>query len=70
MQLSGYLLGLLLIPVILGLLAEALSAGLGSAATALALVAVLPLFAITITGAYSQLQPEVGSARAFTRSAR
>ena len=70
MQLSGYLLGLLLIPVILGLVAEALIAGLGSAATALALVAVLPLFATTITGAYRQLQPEVGSASAFTRSAR
>ena len=51
-------------------MAEALIAGLGSAATALALVAVLPLFATTITGAYRQLQPEVGSASAFTRSAR
>ena len=70
MQLSGYLLGLLLIPVVLGIVAEALIPGMGAAATALALIGVLPLFATTITGAYCQLEPEVSSAAAFMRSAR
>ena len=70
MQLSGYLLGLLLIPVVVGIVAEALIPGMGAAATALALIGVLPLFATTITGAYCQLEPEVSSAAAFMRSAR
>ena len=70
MQLSGYLLGLLLIPVVVGIVAEALIPGMGAAATALALIGVLPLFATTITGAYCQLEPEVSSAGAFMRSAR
>lgn len=67
MQLSGYLLGLLLMPVLVGVLGEALWPGLGSATTLVALVVVLPLLASTITNAYVQLQPEVISATAFTR---
>ena len=51
------LLALLALPFGLGLLAEALGAGLGVAVTALTLVMVLPLIAATVCAAYRQLSP-------------
>ena len=51
--------GLLIIPVLIGLLAEGLISGLGPLATAMALVVVLPLITTTVTGAYVQLRPEL-----------
>ncbi|WP_398329610.1 hypothetical protein [Vulcanococcus sp.] len=50
---------LLMIPLLIGLLAEGLMSGLGPLATALALVVVLPLLTTTVTGAYEQLRPEL-----------
>jgi hypothetical protein len=50
------LLGLLAIPFGVGLLSEALGAGLGAVVTAVAMVAMLPVLAATITAAYRQLQ--------------
>lgn len=63
--LSPLLLGILLLPFVLGLLAEAVGAGLGVAITALAMVAALPLLATTVTAAYRQI-----SGTAFTAEAR
>jgi hypothetical protein len=56
LRLAPLLLALLLVPVALGLLAEAIGAGLGVVITALAMVAVLPLLAATVTAAYRQLK--------------
>ena len=53
------LITLLCIPVLIGLVAEGLSPGLGPPTTALALVVVLPLLTTTVTGAYVQLRPEL-----------
>ena len=53
------LVGLLFIPLLVGLVAEALIAGLGLIATLVALVVVLPLLTTTVTGAYVQLRPEL-----------
>jgi hypothetical protein len=63
--LSPLLLGILLLPFVLGLLAEAVGAGLGVAITALAMVVALPLLATTVTAAYRQI-----SGTAFTAEAR
>ena len=52
------LLVLLALPFGLGLLAEAFGAGLGVAVTVLAMVAVLPVIAATVSAAYRQLRPE------------
>lgn len=49
---------ILLLPPLLGLLAEALLEGLGVVVTGVALVTVLPLLANTVTAAYLQLLPE------------
>jgi hypothetical protein len=57
--LSSGLVGLLLIPLLIGLVAEALVSGLGLLTTLVALVGVLPLLTTTVTGAYVQLRPEV-----------
>ena len=53
--LAPLLLALLLVPFALGLVAEAVGAGLGVVITALAMVMVLPLLAATVTAAYRQL---------------
>lgn len=68
--LSGALAGLLLCPLLVGLLAEAMVAGVGVAATALALVVVLPLSATTVTAAYQQLSPEVQARVGVSRAVR
>ena len=51
------LLAFLALPFALGLLAEALAAGLGVVVTVVAMVAVLPVLAATICAAYGQLRP-------------
>jgi len=51
---------ILLLPPLLGLLAEALLEGLGVVVTGVALVTVLPLLANSVTAAYLQLLPEFG----------
>ena len=53
------LVGLLLIPLLIGLVAKALVSGLGLLATLVAVVGVLPLLTTTVTGAYVQLRPEL-----------
>ena len=69
-ELSGYLLTLLLLPFLAGLLAEALLEGLGIAATVVSLVVVLPLITTSVTGAYWQLRPELANAGSIKRSGR
>ncbi len=69
-ELSGYLLALLLLPLLAGLLAEALLEGLGIAATVLILVVVLPLITTSVTGAYWQLRPELTQTASIQRSDR
>ena len=49
---------LLALPFGLGLLAEAIGAGLGVVVTVLAMVAALPVLAATVCAAYRQLRPE------------
>lgn len=70
MLLSGVLIGVLLLPILIGLIAEALVAGLGPAATALGLVLALPLTATTVAAAYQQLSPEVQARVGVRRAAR
>ena len=55
------LVGLLLIPLVLGFLAEAVISGLGPLATIAVFMVVLPLLTTTMTGAYVQLRPELQS---------
>ena len=69
-ELSGYLLVLLLLPLLAGLLAEALVEGLGIAATVVSLVVVLPLITTSVTGAYWQLRPELTKPASLKRSGR
>lgn len=57
LRLAPLLLAVLAVPFALGLLAEALGAGLGVVITALALVAALPVLATTVAAAFRQLQP-------------
>ena len=57
--LLAVLAAILVVPLLLGLLAEALLAGLGVVVTALTLVAALPLLANSVTAAYLQLLPEL-----------
>lgn len=57
LALGGLLLGLLLSPVLLGLVVEGLANRLGASATVAGLVAVAPLLATTTTAAYAQLRP-------------
>jgi hypothetical protein len=56
------LITLLCIPVLIGLVAEGLSPGLGPPSTVLALVVVLPLLTTTVTSAYVQLRPALQNA--------
>jgi hypothetical protein len=51
--------GLLLIPLAVGLLGEAVASGFGALATVAASAVVLPLITTTVTGAYVQLRPEL-----------
>ena len=68
--LSGALAGLLLFTLLVGLLAEALLAGMGAAATAVTLVVTLPLSATTVSAAYQQLSPEVQARVGVSPAAR
>lgn len=68
--LSCYLIGLVLLPFVVGLLAEALLEGLGSLATVLSLVVSLPLITTTVASAYWQLRPELTIPDSIRRSAR
>ena len=70
LELSSYLVALLLLPLLAGLLAEALVEGLGIAVTALSLVVVLPLITTSVTGAYWQLRPELTTTSSIKRSDR
>jgi hypothetical protein len=56
------LITLLCVPVLIGLVAEGLSPGLGPPSTVLALVVVLPLLTTTVTSAYVQLRPALQNA--------
>lgn len=69
-ELSSYLLALVLLPLLAGLLAEALVEGLGIPATVASLVVVLPLITTSVTGAYWQLRPELASSASINRSDR
>jgi len=68
--LCGALAGILLSPLLLGLVAEALVRGLGVAVTALVMVVALPLSATTVAAAYQQLSPEVQARVGIRRAVR
>jgi len=70
LELSGYIVALLLLPLLAGLLAEALVEGLGITVTALSLVVVLPLITTSVTGAYWQLRSELITTQSIKRSDR
>lgn len=67
LALAAMLMALLAGPFWLGLLSEGLHSGAGAVVTLLAMVAVLPLLAVTIAAAYRQLAPTAPGLRAADR---